>query len=200
MLPCEFLAHECVCVFVCYCIQFNCCAKDFLNPPMAASVTRKWFLNLPSRWSILSSTLSLLPAVSAIRHDTEVGLAEARSKNWCSLANLSIGSGCPSSRLLFIVLLALTQRESGPAHLLSVTLLIAPRPYSCAAQFLQRSECRQTLRADVVNERWMAGCLKSHRRAVFPSGSKMIVANLFSPFTFFCVNVWDGADMSILNV
>lgn len=115
-----------MCVFSCVTVySLTVVRKTVWTPPTAASVTREWFLSLTSRWSILSSTLSLLPAVSAIRHVTEVGLAEARSKNWCSLANLSIGSGCPSSRLLFIVLLALTQRESGPAHLLSVTLLIA---------------------------------------------------------------------------
>lgn len=115
-----------VCIFVCGSIQFNCCAKDCLDPPMAASATQEWFLNLTSRWSILSSPLSLLLVVSAISTTQEVELAEARLKNWRSLANLSISSGCPSSRLLFIVMLALTQRESGPAHLLSVTLLIAP--------------------------------------------------------------------------
>lgn len=176
-----------VCIFVCYSIQLNCCGKDCVNPPTAASVTQGWFLNLTSRWSILSCTLSLLPAVSAIGHDTEVGLAEARLNNRRSLANLSISSGCPSSCLLFIVMLALAQRESGPAHLLLVTLLIAPPFPFLRSTVFQRSEGRQLLKADVVNKRWMAGCLKSHRRAVFPLRSKMIVANLFCYLYVFCV-------------
>lgn len=54
------------------------------------------------------------------------GLVEALPKKCKNVANPSFISGLPSSLLLFLDLLGMKQRDAGlgPAHLLSVTLLI----------------------------------------------------------------------------